>query len=148
MKKTFIASMLVLAASVASAVELGVTAARDYSGADRSSYGVTLGQKYGAVGVTAGFDRTDTGVRQDRYTVVGSYDLTKIGPVTVSAKAGGAYLDNTGGNTGYAALVGVGATIPVTKSVAATVDLTNQIGQDRVQSFDGNRITAGLKFSF
>ena len=68
--------------------------------------------------------------------------------MTVAVKGGAAYLNNQTGQDGYAALVGVGASLPVAKKVALTLDATRQIGQDRVNSFDGNRVTAGVKFSF
>jgi outer membrane autotransporter protein len=66
----------------------------------------------------------------------------------VGVRAGGAYLNNQTGADGYAAVVGVGASVPVTKQVSLTVDVTRQYGQDRVQSFDGDRVTAGLKYRF
>lgn len=149
MKKFAIATALVLAATAAAALEVGVTTARDYAGDNRNAVGVTLGQKLGAVNVTAGFDRAIRGANdQDRYSVVAGVDVAKLGPATVAVKAGGAYLDNQVGENGYAALVGVGASVPVAKNVAVTVDFTRQYGQDRVQGFDGNRVTAGLKYSF
>lgn len=149
MKKLLIATTIALAAASASALELGVTAARDYAGDGRNAAGITLGQKYGAFGVTAGFDRATRGdVDQNRYTLVGSYDVATLGPVTVAGKVGVAYLDNQVGENGYAALAGVGATMPITKSIAATADFTRQFGQSRVSQYDGNRVTVGLKYSF
>ena len=44
--------------------------------------------------------------------------------------------------------VGVGASMPVTKQVSVTVDFARQYGQERVQAFDGNRTTVGLKYKF
>ena len=149
MKKFAIATALVLAATAASALEMGVTAARDYAGDNRNAAGVTVGEKFGAVTVTAGFDRATTGTNdQDRYSVVAGVDVAKLGPVTVAVKGGAAYLNNQSGADGYAALIGVGADLPVTKQVSLTLDATRQYGQDRVQSFDGNRVTAGLKYRF
>ena len=149
MKKFAIATALVLAATAAAALEVGVTTARDYAGDNRNAVGVTLGQKLGAVNVTAGFDRAIRGANdQDRYSLVAGVDVAKLGPVTVAVKAGAAYLNNQVGENGYAALVGVGASLPVTNKVALTLDATHQYGQDRVNSFDGNRVTAGVKFSF
>lgn len=149
MKKIAIATMIALAATAASAVEVGVTAARDYAGTNRDAVGITVGQKVGAIGVTAGFDRATGGNNdQDRYSLVGGVDVAKLGPVAVAVKAGAAYLNNQTGQDGYAALVGVGASMPVAKNVALTLDATRQYGQDRVKSFDGNRVTAGIKYSF
>ena len=149
MKKFAIATMIALAASAASALEVGVTTARDYTGSDRNAAGVTVGEKFGAVTLTAGFDRTNGGTNdQDRFSLVAGYDVAKLGPVSVAVKGGAAYLNNQTGQDGYAALIGVGASLPVSKKVALTVDATRQYGQDRVNSFDGNRVTAGLKYSF
>lgn len=149
MKKFAIATAIALAATAASALEVGVTTARDYAGTDRNAAGVTVSQKFGAVNVTAGFDRATLGTNdQDRYSVVAGVDVAKLGAVTVGVRAGGAYLNNQTGADGYAAVVGVGASVPVTKQVSLTVDVTRQYGQDRVQSFDGDRVTAGLKYRF
>ena len=149
MKKIAIASLLALAAISASAVEVGVTTARDYAGADRDAYGITIGQSFGKVGVTAGFDRATKGANnQDRYTLVGSYEVAKLGTATVAVKGGGALLNNQTGADGYALLVGAGVSIPVATKVSLGLDYTRQYGQDRVQAQDGNRLTASVKYAF
>ena len=149
MKKILFATLATLAFS-ASAVEFGVTGTRDYSGtSDRTGYGITLGQKFGAVGVVAGYDRfTQSTNDQDRYSLVTSYDVTKIGPVTIAVKGGVAYLNNQTVSNGYAVTAGVGASVPVVKNLAATVDYRRQEGQNRVNAFDGNQVAVGLKYSF
>ena len=149
MKKILFATLATLALS-ASAVEVGVTGTRDYSGtSDRTGYGITLGQKFGAVGVEAGYDRfTQSTNDQDRYSLVASYDVTKIGPVTLAVKAGVAYLDNQTVANGYAVTAGVGASVPVAKNLAATIDYRRQEGQKSVNAFDGNQVAVGLKYSF
>lgn len=150
MKKFAIASILAIAATAASAVEVGVTATRDYSGAEnRNSGGITLGQSYGKVGVTAGFERFTRGTNdQDRYSLVAGYDVVKVGSVTVTPKVGVAYLNNQTGEDGYAMTVGIGARVPVTKQVSVGLDVARQYGQDRVNAFDGNRVTAGVVYKF
>ncbi len=149
MKKIVLATAIALAASAASAVEVGVTATRDYSGTDRNFGGVTLGQSYGKVSATAGFERSTVGGNdQDRWSLVGGYDVVKLGPVTVTPRLGVAYLDNQTGSNGYAATVGLGASVPVTKKVGVGLAVDRQYGQDRVSQFDGNRVTAAVKYSF
>ena len=150
MKKLAIASLIALAAATASAVEVGVTTTTDYSGVqDSQGFGVSVGQKVGAIGITGGFERFTKGSNdQDRYSVVAGYDVTKIGPVTVTPKLGVAYLNNQTNKDGYALTVGVGASVPVTKQVSVTLDVARQFGQDSVSKFDGNRATAGVKYSF
>jgi len=147
MKKLVLVAAL-MAAFSAQAVEVGINGSTDTANTDRNGYGVTVGQKFGAMGVTAGFDRYSKGMDLDKYSLVGSYDVTKIGTATVAVKAGGAYLDQKNGKDGYAALVGVGASLPVTKQLAATVDYRYQAGQSSVRSLDGSTVSAGLKYSF
>lgn len=147
MKNIVIATLIATAAFAASAVEIGLTTAHSEAG-ERNSTGVTVGQTYGKVGVTAGFDRTTKGNAQDRYSIVGSYDVVNLGPVVIAAKAGGVYVSNHTGPNGYALTAGVGATLPITKQVSLGVNLTRQYGQERVESFNGTRIAAGVKYSF
>ena len=149
MKKIAIATILAVTAMSASALEVGVTGTRDYAGTDRNGAGLTIGQSFGKVGVTAGFDRFTSGTNdQNRYSIVTGYDVANLGVVTVTPKVGVAYLDNQTGSNGYAMTVGVGASVPVTKQVSVGLDLARQYGQDRVNTFDGNRITAGVRYKF
>lgn len=149
MKKTLLATAFVLATGVASAAEIGVTATRDYAGSDRNFGGITVGQRFGNLTATAGFERATAGTNdQDRYSLVGSYDVAKFGSVTVGPRVGVAYLNNQTGKDGYAATIGVGATVPVTKKVSIGLAVDHQYGQDRVSQFDGNRVTAGVKYAF
>ena len=150
MKKLAIASIIALAATAASALELGVSATRDYSGdPDRNGAGLSLTQRYGKVGVTAGFDRFTKGANdQDRYRVVAGYDVAKVGAFTVTPKLGVAYLNNQVGQNGYAMTVGMGVSTPITKTVSVGLDLASQYGQDRVKSSDGNTVAVGLSYKF
>jgi len=150
MKKLAIASVLALAAFSASAVEVGVNGSYDFGGSnERPGAGVTLGQKFGKMGVTAGFDRYTKGTDQDKWSLVGSYDVATVANTTVAVKAGAAYLSNTGNVAdGYAALVGVGASLPVNKTVALTADYRYQAGQSRVNQFNGSTVAFGVKYSF
>ena len=149
MKKVLFATLATLALS-ASAIEVGVNGTRDYSGAaDRTVYGVTLGTKFGEFGVEAGYNRFVQGTNdQDRYSLVGSHDVTKVGPVTVALKGGVAYLMNQTGADGYAVTAGLGGSVPVAKNLAATLDWRRQQGQKNVNAFDGSQVSAGLKYSF
>jgi opacity protein-like surface antigen len=150
MKKIAIASMLALAAISASALEVGTIVTRDYSGAvDRNGGGITLGQKYGANTVTAGFERFTAGTNdQDRFSLVVGREVVRIKHVSIAAKAGAAYLNNQTGQDGYAMTVGAGASMPLTKQVAVGLDVARQYGQDRVKASDGNTVTVGLTYKF
>ena len=149
MKKIAIATIIALAAGAASALELGVTGARDYAGNNQNGFGITVGDKAGKLGGALGFQRFDRGTNDyDRYTLTGSYDVANIGPATVAVKGAGVYLDPKVGQSGYALAVGAGVSVPVTKALSVGIDVTRQYGQDRVSQFDGNMVTAGLKLSF
>jgi hypothetical protein len=149
MKKIAIASILALAATAASALEFGVTTSRDYAGANESGYGISIGDRAGKGSVALGFQRFERRTNnQDVISLVGGYDVAKIGPATLAVKAGVAHLSNSRLADGYAMLVGVGATVPLNKTWAVTVDAARQTGQDRVSQHDGNRLTAGLRVSF
>jgi len=148
LKLTLVAALLA-ASGIASAIEVGINAGRTFASDDRNSTGITIGQKTGAVGIEAGFDAFRSGVDQNRWSLIGSYDVTKVAGATVAVKAGGAWLDNKGTTSdGYTALVGAGASYPITKQLALTADYKYQIGQKRVDQFNGGNIAAGLKYSF
>jgi len=150
MKKLAIASVLALAALSASAVEVGVNGSYDFGGAnDRPGAGITIGEKFGKMGVTAGFDRYTKNTDQNKWSLVGSYDVATVAGATVAVKAGAVYLDNAGRVAdGYAALVGAGASYPLSKTVALTADYRYQAGQSRVNTFDGSTVLFGAKYSF
>lgn len=149
MKKIVIASLMILSAMAANALEISVTGSRDYAKVDRNGVGITVGQAFGQIGATAGIERFTQGANdQNRYSLLGSYNLPNTGPAKISVKGGVAYLDNQSGADGAAWVAGAGVAIPVTTKVSATLDLTRQFGQTRVNSFDGNKVTAGLKYSF
>jgi opacity protein-like surface antigen len=151
MKKIALATLLALTVGVASAAEFGVQGLRDYSGnQDRNGFGITLGQKFDKVGVTAGFERFTAGTNDlDRYSVTAGYDIAKFGDLTVTPKIGVAYLDPQKTSNGWAGTVGIGASYAINKSVSLTADYRYQSAiQNRVDTFNGNTVSAGVKVSF
>jgi opacity protein-like surface antigen len=151
MKKIALATLLVLAVGSASAVEIGLTAQRDYSQTpDRNGFGITVGQKFDKVSVTGGFERyTQNTNDTNRYSLVGGYDVAKFGDFTITPKIGVAYLDPTTTQNGWQGSVGAGASYAVTKNVALTADYRYQTAlQSRVDNFNGNVISAGVKVGF
>jgi predicted porin len=148
MKKLAIMAALAIAAVSASALEVGVRGSHSAS-ADISAVGVSVGQKFGAFGVEAALDRTTRGAANlNKWSLVGSYDVVKLGPVALAAKAGVATLDPSVGPNGGAWLVGVGASYPLAKNVSLTADYYYQKGQNRVRAADGNYFSGGVKFAF
>lgn len=150
MKKFAIASLLAIASISASAVEVGVTAVDATTpNPDRYGYGVTVGQNFGVYNVTAGVTRFVREANdQTRVSLVGSREVYKAGPVSLTGRVGVAYLNNQTGSDGSALTVGVGASVPVAKNVTAGLSVDRQYGQSRVDQFNGNAITAAVKYSF
>lgn len=148
-KNLIAASFLALAISSASAFEVGVQVGRDFSGDNRNYGGVTVGQTVGAVSVSAGYQRTAVGDNnQNRWSLVGGYDLLKVGPVQITPTVGAAYLNNQTGSNGLAMTFGAEATMPIAKNIEGVIDYTYQMGQSRVSQYDGGRVGAGLRFNF
>lgn len=152
MKKILAILALAAIAGTAMAVEVGVTAV-DATSSDayhnRTGYGITAGENFGAYNVTAGVSRFYRESNdQTRVTLVGSREVAKLGPVALSGRVGVAYLNNQTGDDGSALTVGVGAQVPVFDKVSATLAVDRQYGQDRVRTSNGNIVTAGLKYSF
>lgn len=151
MKKIVLTTLLAVATGVVSAAEIGVQGLRDYSGAtDRNGFGVTLGQNYGKVSATAGFERYTKGTNDlDRYSLTAGYDVAKVGKLTITPKVGVAYLDPQTTNNGWAGTVGVGASYAINKTVALTADYRYQSAiQNRVDNFNGSTVSAGVKVRF
>lgn len=149
MKKIIVATAIALAATSASAVEVGGYLGRDFADRNENFWGVTVGEKFGAVTVTAGFDRTASSVNdQNRATLTGAINLFNLGPVTVAGKAGIGWLYNSNVEDGFIGRVGVGASMPIAQKLDFTVDYFYQYGQDRVSAFNGSTLTAGLKYRF
>ena len=149
MKKLAIMAMLAVAAISASAVEVGVRGTRN-TDSSADTVGVTVGEKFGAIGVEGAFDRSTRGtVNVNKFSLVGGYDVAKVAGITVTPKVGVAFIDpaNSGVN-GYAATVGVGASLPLTAKVSLVADYAYQRGQDRVRAFNGNQVSVGAKYSF
>jgi opacity protein-like surface antigen len=150
MKKIAIAALMALAAATAGAVELGVNGSADsYNGHTRDGFGLTVGEHFGAFSVTAGADRYIKN-NMDKFSLVGGYDVTKLGTATLTAKAGVGFLDKQGinGSDRYVGLVGAGLTVPVTKQVGLTVDYRYQYGNDAAKPYNGNTVAVGAKYAF
>lgn len=146
MIKKVIASSALLVAFSASAVEVGLVGGGVTGSNDGGLAGITVGQKFGNAGITAGYAQAWlNGGDQNRYTLVASYDVYKNNYFVVAPKVGYAYLNQTG-NSGSAGLVGLGFEVPLTKSVALTADYAYQFGEN--SNLNGNVITGGVKVKF
>ena len=149
MKKLAIMAAMVMAVGSASALDLGVRGV--HTGANSADLvGVTVGQKFGPVGVEGAFDRTTRGTGSvNKWSLVGSYDVATLAGVTVAPKLGVSVINPSKGTADGAALtVGVGASYSLTKHVALVADYAYQRGQKREYAFNGNLVSAGVKYSF
>lgn len=142
MKKLVIAVALASASVLASATEVGVSAVRDFSGADANGHRITAGIAGASLSATRINDR------YSRYAVGKDFQVFKLGPVALSAGAAGVYQDTDKGRDGYGLTLGTKATYAVTKSIDAIVGMERFVGQDRVRQFNGNIVTAGVSFKF
>lgn len=147
MKKLVISAVLALAAGSASAFEVGVTGHRNYD-TDRNAVGVTVGQSFKGVDLTAGFDRTTKDSKVDRWSLVGGLNVLKLGDARVAVKAGAAHVNANNGPSGLAGVAGVGLKLPLDKKLTATVDVMRQWGEPAVKAFDGNLVALGVKYKF
>lgn len=153
MKKFTIASILALSALSASAVDVGVFTSSHYvgDGDKHVGTGLSIGQHFGAYSVTGALERVkEDGAHQLRYGVTAGYDVATVGPVTITPKLGVTYLRHSDSEVanGYAATVGVGASLPLNKQLALTADAKRQYGQHRVADDNGNAVTVGVKYKF
>ena len=147
--KKILAIMALAAAGAAGAAEVGIQAGTATGGNNRTGYGVTIGDTFAGTKLTAGVERfTREANDQTRLSLVGAREVTNLAGISLQARAGAAYLNNRTGADGSALLIGVAASYPVTKTVAAVVSVDRQFGQRRIAAADGNVITAGIRVSF
>lgn len=149
MKKLLLVTALLSVFGAAQALDLGITAGRDYAVPHSNDYGITVGQQLGKFSVTGEVESVKhVGLKEVRYDLLAGYDLYSFKGNTLTAKVGGAYVRVEGVKSGYAGSAGLGLTVPVAKNVALTADYRYQQTQKRIDTFTGNSVTAGIKISF
>ena len=152
MKKTLLAALLATLAISASALEIGVVGTGEFVKGSHhpvDGMGLTLGQHFGLFSATVEADRQST-TNVNKFALVGGYDVATIAGITVTAKAGVAYLDNQTlvHSNRYAGVVGAGVSYPVAKSIALTADYRYQADRNAVHQLDGSTVSVGAKYSF
>lgn len=148
MKKLFAMTAIALAATTASALEVGVRGVHTQESSP-DMVGLTVTKRVGVLNVEAAVDRSTRGAQNvNRWSLTGSHDVAKVAGVTLAAKAGVAYIDPSVSQNGVAALVGVGATYPLTKKVSLVADYAYQRAQYKVSDFSGNTVSTGIKVAF
>lgn len=159
MKKSLLAVLMVLSGA-ASAADVGVYGlfGQGTNGYSQQALGVSVGDNLtkvdpslSKVGVQGTFDRsTSNTYNLNRYTATVSYDVIKLGPVQTNVRVGIAYLDpqSPKASNGGAGVIGVGVALPVTKDVNLVADYSYQKGNNITKNYNGNIVTAGVKYSF
>lgn len=142
MRKFVIACAIAVASGFACAADFDVSTVRD----------VALEKSGVRIGTTiAGFNANVTNLQDtyNRWAVGKDFQLTKVGPVALSAGAAGVYQNTmvVGKDDGFGVSVGAKASVELTKSISAVAGVERFIGTHRVKEFDGNVATVGLKIS-
>lgn len=141
MKKFIIATALATTAIFASAADVSVSTIHDYAiaktglKASTSAFGGSVSAAY--------IDGVYT-----RYGVSKDFALMNVGPVALGASVGGIYQNTYNGTSGMGLTAGVKASMPLSKSTTLHAGVDRFMGQDRVSSFDGNTVSAGVTLKF
>lgn len=112
--------------------------------------GLSVGFVKDSMGLELAVDRQNVGPADvtTRYSVVGTYELMRGIGGQLDARLGGSYIDPTGTDAGYAMQVGLGYRFPITKQWVVAADVMHQRGQARVEQFNGNQVSVGVKYAF
>ena len=152
MKK--LAILAVLAAAVAaSATEISVSGARDSTQDGVTGYSVAVAQPI-ASGLTVNgkFENTAgvSGTNVNNYSAGAAYDVTKVGPVTLTGLAAVGYEDvqATAAKGTYVQFGGqASAQVPYVKDLTASVAVVRQLGTSAVNALDHTEATVGLSYA-
>lgn len=83
-----------------------------------------------------------------RYAIGGDIDLYKIGPVSFDATINGVYQETRTAEDGFGVAAGLKASVDINKNVALTAGYERFLGENKVDDFDGDIVTAGLTVMF
>lgn len=148
MKKIVIAAALASGLVSAQAAEIGVYTGRNYD-TGQNLVGITapLTTVLGAQ-ISVGADRTISGPDVNRFNATAGYTVGKFMGVSITPKAGIAYVARDGAQDGLTGLYGVGAALPLNKQVSLFADYAYQKGQSRIGDLDGSVVSVGLNVKF
>lgn len=147
MKKSLVIATLFLAAMGAQAADLDLSVGKSNTERTVSRLGVS-NTVYG-LETNASFTRTETQDKQNvnLTAVTVGKQLFAVGPVKVSAFAGPGFAQ-TKTQTGFGGVYGVALKYPLATNVDAVLDARRFQGKTRIDSVDGNSVTAGLAVKF
>lgn len=147
MKKLFAITTLAVAATSASALDFTVLAGRSFGDTHVNDVGLTVSQSAGPATVGLGYNRA-AGGDQNRFSLIGGYQVAKLGSVAVTPTVGLSYLHNKNTDNGMAVSAGVELSMPVYKKIEVVLDYSYQMGQKRVSQSDGNSLALGVRMPF
>ena len=146
MKKIIIATALVAAMGIASALEVGVSEVRDYH---LHANGSRISLATSAIGsLTPQASITHVAKQFNQYAIGADYAVTKFGPVALAVTAAGVFQDTTPGakrSDGYALSYGAKATVELAKNVSVVAGVERLSTQHRISAFAGNSAVVGVQ---
>jgi|688.fasta_scaffold136517_2 hypothetical protein len=148
MKKSLIGLALLASVTTASALDFGVGYNRNITN-DVDGYGLSASQSWGNVSLTAAVDRFEVGNKvSDHVTVVAGYTVAKVWGIAIEGQVGATYIQSDTAKDGLTSVVGVGASMPLTKSLALVADARRTIGFDDMKVHNGTGLGLGIRYSF
>ncbi len=159
MKKIIVAMAILAATSAAlaagpavqapvGALDVTVGAGRNF-GSDASQGSLAIGKQFQGFRGEASVGHVFTSGRHANVLGLNAfYPLGTVGPVNVSAKGGVSYYAVGGAQDGLALNAGLEAVYPVSKTLSVVSTLERVVAPSRIDGFNGNQFTVGLRSSF
>jgi hypothetical protein len=148
MKKSLIGLALLTSVTAASALDFGVGYSRNITD-DVDGFGLSASQSWGNVSLTAAVDRFEVGSKvSDHVTVLAGYTVAKVWGVTIEGQAGVAYIQSDTLNDGLTSVIGIGASMPLTKSLSLVADARRTVGIEDMKVHNGTGLGLGIRYSF
>ena len=139
-----------MVAGIASATDYGVTVGSVYD-FNKDKGGVRIEASAGKILdiITPKVDINYIDNVYTRYGAGADVTLYKVGPVSFAATLGGVYQDSLNlADNGYGATAGVKVMADVTKNVGVTVGYERFIGEDKLESYNGDTVNVGVVARF
>lgn len=152
MKKLAILAVLAVAVA-ANATEISVSGERDSTQNGVAGYSVSVTQPVASgLAVNGKFENVSgfAGTNVDNYSVGATYDVKKVGPVTLTGLATAGYTDvqASAAKGTYVQFGGqASAAVPYVKDLSASVAVVRQLGTSAVNALDHTEATVGFGYA-
>jgi hypothetical protein len=148
MKKTLITLACLSSMASASALEFGVGYGRNVSNSLNGA-AISVSENWQKFNLTASAERFDVvGGNHDQVSLVAGYRVLEIMGGSVSAQFGATYITSDVAKDGLTSVVGLGTSVPLTKSISVTNDIRRNIGTGDMKVHDGTIVSVGVKYAF